>query len=122
MRGNCQTGFTLERIAIDHGIELLLLRNQYYLVAKFEAGLLAGFRLDVSNRELLSQLQSLLHIRCAVEVRDDAVLIIAFENGKAIEVRPDERYEAWELVSSIGERWICMPGGELAIWSANSSG
>ncbi len=96
MKLRCQTGFTLERIAIDHSIELLLSRNQYFLVAKFETGLLAGIRLEVSNPELLSQLQSLMHIRCAVDFRDESVLIIAFENGKAIEVRPDERYEAWE--------------------------
>ncbi|MFF2382626.1 DUF6188 family protein [Streptomyces sp. NPDC058108] len=44
-------------------------------------------------------------------------LIIEFESGMRLTVRPDEDYEAWGLVGPNGKRVTCMPGGEIAVWS-----
>lgn len=44
-------------------------------------------------------------------------LVIEFESGTKLTVRPDEEYEAWGLVAPKGRRVTCMPGGEVAVWS-----
>ncbi|MFF7645914.1 DUF6188 family protein [Streptomyces canus] len=44
-------------------------------------------------------------------------LVIEFESGTKLTVRPDEEYEAWGLVGPQGKRVTCMPGGEIAVWS-----
>jgi hypothetical protein len=44
-------------------------------------------------------------------------LVIEFESGTKLTVRPDEEYEAWGLVGPKGKRVTCMPGGDIAVWS-----
>lgn len=44
-------------------------------------------------------------------------LVIEFESGTKLTVRPDDNYEAWGLVGPKGRRVTCMPGGEIAVWS-----
>ncbi|MEV6669341.1 DUF6188 family protein [Streptomyces sp. NPDC051162] len=44
-------------------------------------------------------------------------LVIEFESGTKLTVRPDEEYEAWGFVGPKGKRVTCMPGGEIAVWS-----
>ena len=53
----------------------------------------------------------------AFDYGERADLVIGFPDG-ALRVPPDENYEAWSLVGPRKERVISMPGGELAIWSA----
>ena len=43
-------------------------------------------------------------------------LVIEFESGTKLTVRPDDDYEAWGLVGPMGRRAICTPGGEIAVW------
>jgi hypothetical protein len=51
------------------------------------------------------------------DVRTVGDLVIEFESGTKLTVRPDEEYEAWELVGPKGRRVTCMPGGDIAVWS-----
>lgn len=44
-------------------------------------------------------------------------LVIEFESGAKLTVRPDGDYEAWGIVGPKGQRVTCMPGGEIAVWS-----
>ncbi|WP_238431322.1 DUF6188 family protein [Streptomyces cavernae] len=44
-------------------------------------------------------------------------LVVAFESGMNLTVRADDAYEAWGLVGPGGRRVICMPGGEVGVWS-----
>jgi hypothetical protein len=44
-------------------------------------------------------------------------LVIEFNSGMKLSVRPNDSYEAWGLVGPEGRRIICMPGGEIAVWS-----
>ncbi|MFI6867602.1 DUF6188 family protein [Nocardia sp. NPDC050406] len=66
-----------------------------------------------------SELQSILGTTVmradADEVRG---LTLEFDSGAAIHIPVDQHYEAWGVVGPGGYRVICMPGGELAIWSA----
>jgi hypothetical protein len=44
-------------------------------------------------------------------------LHVEFAGGLRIEVPADRRYEAWQLVGPDAYRVICIPGGDLAVWS-----
>jgi hypothetical protein len=48
----------------------------------------------------------------------DGFLTIEFTGGVVLEVQPDEQFESWNAVGPNGERIVCMPGGEMAYWSA----
>ncbi|MGH3544676.1 MAG: DUF6188 family protein [Mycobacteriales bacterium] len=47
-------------------------------------------------------------------------LKIALDNGSYLRVEPDETYEAWTVAGPSGLKVVCMPGGELAVWSSES--
>ncbi|MER6162390.1 DUF6188 family protein [Streptomyces sp. NPDC001868] len=44
-------------------------------------------------------------------------LVVEFESGTKLTILPDEEYEAWGFVGPKGKRVICMPGGEISVWS-----
>ncbi|BDT84907.1 hypothetical protein FMUAM8_06710 [Nocardia cyriacigeorgica] len=45
-------------------------------------------------------------------------LELGLDTGVSVRVLPDMEYEAWSLVGPRGYRVVCLPGGQLAIWSA----
>ena len=49
--------------------------------------------------------------------RDDGALLLEFTDGSRLEVRASANYEAWQLVGPAGLMVVCMPGGELAVWT-----
>jgi hypothetical protein len=49
-------------------------------------------------------------------VDGSGVLTVSFTTGRRLVCDPDERFEAWTLVTSTGERIVCMPGGGVAHW------
>ncbi len=55
-------------------------------------------------------------VRSAVALKGGQ-LEVEFVDGSAISVPADASFEAWNLVGPEGMRVICLPGGELAIWS-----
>ncbi|WP_328406946.1 DUF6188 family protein [Nocardia sp. NBC_00403] len=67
-----------------------------------------------------SDLESVLRgaITSAV-VNSSGTLTIDLDSGNRLVVPPDEEYEAWTLVGPNGYRVVCMPNGELAIWTAD---
>jgi hypothetical protein len=44
-------------------------------------------------------------------------LTLTFWSGERLIVPPDPQYEAWVASSPAFWKIVCMPGGELAIWS-----
>lgn len=44
-------------------------------------------------------------------------LRIRFTDGRRIDVRPDDRYEAWNFAGARGHKIVCVPGGGLTVWS-----
>lgn len=50
------------------------------------------------------------------EATDGGVLKIRFGDRAELTTAPHESYEAWSAIGPSGQRFICMPGGELATW------
>jgi hypothetical protein len=50
-------------------------------------------------------------------VYKNGMLRLTFEDGARLRVLPHASYEAWNLSGSGGLQLVCMPGGELAVWS-----
>lgn len=48
---------------------------------------------------------------------DSGTLVLTFANAASLQVEPDTHYEAWTFAGPKGAKVVCMPGGELAIWS-----
>lgn len=48
-------------------------------------------------------------------------LRLDFSDGRALQCRPHQQYEAWNLSGKDGLLYVCLPGGGLAIWSARTS-
>jgi hypothetical protein len=61
-----------------------------------------------------------LAIRAAT-VTEDGLLRIVFVGGAELIAPPDPQYESWDAVGPAGQRIVCMPGGELAIWDAEEA-
>ena len=66
-----------------------------------------------------SLLQGLTFRAAAVE---DGSLRLAFTSGAELIASPDPHYESWSVAGPAGQRIVCMPGGELAVWAADSPG
>ena len=43
-------------------------------------------------------------------------LLIAFDEGRSLEVRSDEDYEAWNFAGPHGHKIVCSEGGGLVTW------
>ncbi|WP_139347788.1 DUF6188 family protein [Nocardia donostiensis] len=50
-------------------------------------------------------------------VNEEGNMKTTFESGCVIEFHPDAEYESWSVTGPGDYRMVCMPGGELAIWS-----
>ncbi|MEC3919813.1 DUF6188 family protein [Nocardia sp. CDC160] len=53
-------------------------------------------------------------------VADGGELRIDLESGHRLVVEPDPYFEAWNVTAPGRYLAVCMPGGELAVWSAES--
>lgn len=76
--------------------------------------------LSAENREKIGPVFSLFRktVNSAL-AHKDGVLEITFREGARLTVGPDPNYESWGVT---GVRWlrvVCMPGGDLAVWSAD---
>ena len=49
-------------------------------------------------------------------------LTVSFADGARLVVRPDEMYESWQASAPDGVLYICMPGGEVAVFGLGSPG
>lgn len=52
------------------------------------------------------------------DLSDRSTLSITFGGAdqRTLSAVADDHYEAWELAGPGGERLVCLPGGDLAIW------
>ncbi|GAA2794694.1 hypothetical protein GCM10010452_23720 [Crossiella cryophila] len=53
----------------------------------------------------------------AAAANESGLLLIEFDDA-VLRVEPDENYEAWSFAGPDGDKVICLPGGELAVWAA----
>jgi hypothetical protein len=54
-------------------------------------------------------------------VGESGGLRLRFASGQRLECPPDEKFEAWTLVTASGERMVCRPGGGVAHWPGTST-
>ena len=66
---------------------------------------------------MLAFLQPLLMTALASVDVAEGVLTLRFDQGPVITVKPDDRFEAWQVRNDAGLLIVCTPGGELAVWS-----
>jgi hypothetical protein len=52
----------------------------------------------------------------------DGHLAIDFDHGLWLGVKPDQRYESWQINSDDHLLIVCTPGGDLAVWYPDTSG
>jgi hypothetical protein len=112
-------GFSLERISIDYGIECILQSADRWINLRFTSARLSEVKLiEVDDRDSIPHLLRLLHFDVTeLQVDDDSVLIVIFQNGAELRVYPNDEFESWELVTSDSMRMVCMPGGQIAEWN-----
>jgi hypothetical protein len=77
--------------------------------------------IQISNTEDLGYALSILHSTITnIEVKE-SVLYLQFRQHdsliRELEVQPQFEYEAWNISLSNRKRYICMPSGEIAIFS-----
>ncbi|MGO1051913.1 DUF6188 family protein [Crossiella sp. CA198] len=56
----------------------------------------------------------------AASAAESGLLLIEFGDDAVLRVEPDENYEAWSFAGPDGDKVICLPGGELAVWAGQS--
>lgn len=113
------SSFSLDRVAIDYSVELLFQNADRWVLVRFTEGCLEdGLTVDAALPQSIPALLELLHIAANhIRIGDDGRLDLAFEGGVAMHIIMDTHYEAWEIVTSDQRRWVCMPGGETAVWN-----
>lgn len=67
------------------------------------------------------RLVQLLHHPIAIEVAGSALTVRLADDGSTVVTMPaSEEFEAWQVRAADGSLTVCMPGGELAVWPAES--
>lgn len=70
---------------------------------------------DVNSRRL----ESLTGQTITTSVAEDSgALRVDFTHGARLRIEPDSGFEAWTVAGPNGMKVVCLPGGELAVWSA----
>ena len=78
------------------------------------------FELDPADRQALGPVLALYPTTLtAASIGTDGTLHLGFDNGAAIAVPPDLKYEPWRIIGRGTAQVVCMPGtpGALAIWA-----
>lgn len=117
------TGETLNAQEVDFTVRL-------YFSGDFFLRMESAFALDLDGKtvrlspeddepELFQPMSGLVGQIVAESAIDDAGnLTLVFGNGVTLIAQPDSSYEAWTLTGPNGLMVVCMPGGELARWTA----
>lgn len=69
---------------------------------------------DVMDSPLWEAVQGIIE---SASVDGGGGMRVTFRSGGFIEFHPEVEYESWSATGPNGFRIVCMPGGELAIWS-----
>lgn len=114
-------GKTIEQIRSDFALKLYTTDGWEVLLAG-DTSLTEARRppveldTEVAQDEPIDEVKPLLGQQItAAEVTPEGQLVLEF-GGTRVVTRVGEDHEAWQIAGPDGERIICMPGGELAIW------
>jgi hypothetical protein len=116
-------GRHVTQLRVDYAFTLIFWSREYSAEIRIEAPFTLTsadgqtFHVEAENVETVSPaLQVLNQVASEVAVQH-GTLHIEFEGRTAISVSPLPKHEAWNLCGSGGLKVVCMPGGELAVWS-----
>ncbi|HEV8175763.1 MAG TPA: DUF6188 family protein [Actinoplanes sp.] len=70
---------------------------------------------DDGDAALLGELTGQVVTMCTAD--DAGALRVDFDSGARLLVEADPAYEAWTVAGPGGLKVVCLPGGELSIWS-----
>ncbi len=118
-------GRQITRCCLDYALTIDLWDLDDSLTVKFEN----PFKLISANKNyevnpqnpksIEPMLQLLFEEVLTLKISKSGKLEMSFVNGSYLWTDPHEEYEAWELNSSKGLKFVCMPGGEVAIWESD---
>ena len=122
-------GGTVVQCRVDYAFTLVVEAN----AASYEVRIEQPFELCTNGgrRRLtwhedpvaLAPALAVLHARVAEALAvKDGRFEIRFRDGRRLEVPANADFEAWTLVGPGGLQLVSMPGGELAVWSAEGQG
>jgi hypothetical protein len=111
------------RCVFDYGCVLEITWKDISITIRIEGDIL--FTSGGETKTLLGDAHiSLAYILAVLEQRIDFVkifndgkLTLTFSNDITLNILPNDSYETWQITSDNGLRIVCMPGGELAIWT-----
>jgi hypothetical protein len=120
------TGETVLSVAIDHTVQVRLTGGHIVVIESPYACIFGDRNLSLSpaadTGDGSHPVQRLVGRKVESAHADDAgTLRIDFHDGPRLLVRPDRRYEAWNVSGPNGALTVCTPGGRLAVWSPDDS-
>lgn len=112
-------GVPIGRIQVD--FRLSFLSDGFHLVCETGFTVEDGERSDwVDPADPATLLPAVMLFNRRLEsvlMYKNGTLRLHFEDGARLRVLPHESYEAWNMNGDDGLMIVCMPGGELAVWS-----
>lgn len=118
-------GRTVESTLIEYSV-LLRCSGEYFVLISSpllleSKGLRYAITPEKYSDERFGPVRRLVGQRiAAATVNTIGALQISFDDGTTLNVQPDDAYEAWNVSGPRGALTVCMPGGELAIWTAQA--
>src|ERR1022692_2862519 len=103
----------------EEGVELRLETQFTFTEPDSEPIVIDPERPDAAALKVLGLLHKVIR---AFHVAESGSLVLAVEGGSGIRTEADDAYEAWTIAGRRGEKVVCLPGGELAIWNAVTDG
>jgi hypothetical protein len=118
-------GQSVTRIAFDRSVTILTssgsqLAISCSAVVSPDLGQSVSFDPEAPASAAALLVRLLGEVITSVDAGQNGELDILFATGCRITVQSDALYEAWEVLDVAGTRVVCMPGGELAIWTSRS--
>lgn len=115
-------GVTVTQLRFDSGVTVALDADVHLRIeTAFEFTTPGGEATTLTAEQDLVRMGPLLVLRgervAAFAADTSGGLRIGFSDGSALRCWPDDRYEAWELSFADGRLYVCLPGGEVAVWS-----
>ncbi|MEC3979563.1 DUF6188 family protein [Amycolatopsis sp. H20-H5] len=108
-------GMSVTQLKIDHSLTLLLDGGAQIVIEG--VAFLDGVRLDPDRQDVVPALALFeARVRSAVAA-GTGELRVEFEDSRRLTVAPDPRYEAWNVAGPGALRVVCVPGGDLTVWS-----
>lgn len=118
-------GRILQSVLVDYTLRMQL-SDEYFIAIE------SPFKVDSSGKtfslspeedadDAFQPIRQLVGQTVEEASADEAgTLRVSFSDGTRFEVPPDDHYESWNVSGPGGALVVCMPRGELAIWSAKT--